>query len=99
MSHLYNKGELPPDGAYDHLDRAGLERQLATSRHDLQSVRSERASDQARGPRFDGHEHMVPGATERRQQEWRQKLEYLDSKSRYIEREIQLAERALNRLR
>jgi hypothetical protein len=38
-------------------------------------------------------------ATESRRNDWRQKVEYLESKIRFIEHEIMLAERALNRLR
>ena len=98
-SHLYNKGETLPDGAYDYLDRSGLEHQIARSRSDLQTVRSERVAAKERGPIRDGHESMVPGADQRRVDEWQRKLEYFDSKIHYIEREIQVAERALNRLR
>lgn len=98
-SHLYNKGELPRENTYDHYDRAGLQSQIANSRRDLQSVRSEWSAAKERGPQYDGHESMVPGASESRRNEWRQKLEYLESKARFIEHEITLAERALNRVR
>ena len=98
-SHLYNKGATLSDGAFDYLDRAGLERQLATSRKDLQSVRSERVAAKERGPTRDGYEHMVPGAVERTVTQWKEKLEYLDSKIHYIECEIQVVERALYHLR
>ena len=96
-SHLYNKGETLPDGAYDHLDRSGLERQIATSRHDLQSVRQQLADTRARGSSGEGHKGERAGELNVR--DWHQKLEYYDSKIHYIEREIELAERALYRLR
>lgn len=98
-SHLYNKGELPREDTYAGYDRAALERQIPSSRRDLQSVIQQLADTKARGPQYDGHESMVPGASESRRNEWRQKVEYLESKIRFIEHEITLAERALNRLR
>lgn len=103
-SHLYNRGELPREDTFDHFERSDYARtklteQITTSRRDLQSVRAEWSATKERGPQYDGHEKMVPGATESRQNEWRQKLEYLESKVRFIERELQLAERALNRIR
>ena len=37
-SHLYNKGELPRENTYDGYERSSLERQIPSSRRDLQSV-------------------------------------------------------------
>ncbi|MBK8036874.1 MAG: hypothetical protein IPK22_07010 [Verrucomicrobiaceae bacterium] len=101
-SHLYNKGELPREDTFDHLGsgdyaRDTLQAQVATSRRDLQTVRQQLADTRARGSSGEGHIGENAGSLNAR--DWHQKLEYLESKIRFIEREQQLAERALNRLR